>query len=154
MPNHSPHHLTTGGRWPFHRPSSSSLSPQTEYRETLVGAGRSACGKPYDRVVVDEHNAALDDPSYYQGAERPGDFPLVIAQQREREPEFFRIPAMGLHARRIHAKRLNPRFPILLDLIAHGGELLVSARGSVSGIEQEQHPRLPQDLAQPVTSTV
>jgi hypothetical protein len=41
--------------------------------------------------------------------------------------------------RRIHAQRLHSIPRERFDLIAHGGELAVSARGVVAGVEEERH---------------
>jgi len=41
-----------------------------------------------------------------------------------------------------------------LDLVAHGGELAVSARCVVAGIEDQQDSGLPQQVGEPIGRTV
>ena len=85
------------------------------------------------------------NPNYDKSvAYESGVDPVGIGQQRERQAQFGSVGRMALGRRRIDAERPNAVIGVGLDLIAHGGELAVSAGCVIAGIEDQQHPRLPQ----------
>src|SRR6266853_6947289 len=66
------------------------------------------------------------------------DHAVRIGQQRKIESQFPDIAGVGLHACGVHAERLHPRSLELRHLVAHGGELAVSAGCVVARIEDER----------------
>src|SRR5256886_3120492 len=73
-----------------------------------------------------------------------------IGQQRKIESQLPDVASVGLHARGVHAERLHPRALELGHLIAHGGELAVSAGCVVARIENERDVLRLQDVGQRV----
>src|SRR5437660_5369162 len=61
-----------------------------------------------------------------------------IGQQRKIESQLPDVAGVGVHARGVHAERLHPRSFELRHLVAHGGELAVSAGCVVARIEDER----------------
>src|SRR5207249_1480332 len=59
-------------------------------------------------------------------------------EQREIETELLHVARVGFHPGRVDAERLDARCLELGHLVAHGGELAVSAGGVVSRVEDQR----------------
>src|SRR6266540_2061165 len=79
-----------------------------------------------------------------------GDRPLGIGEERKVEPHLLDITAMAVDAGGVHAQRLHLGGSEFGDLIAHGGELAVSAGGIVARIEDQRHRPVLQQVAEHV----
>src|SRR5690242_5124841 len=134
-------------------PRSSTLLGE---RRRDLGRWRSATRRKRDRAVArDAVDGALDAaPVFLERMIRTGDHAIRITDEREAEAELVRILPVSVHTRRIHTEGLRPGLPEQLDLIAHGGELVVSARGVVAGIEKECDWPATQELVERVRCAV
>src|SRR5256885_5401895 len=75
---------------------------------------------------------------------------LRIGQQRKIESQLPDVVGVSLQARGVHAERLHPRSVELRHLVAHGGELAVSAGCVIARIEDERDVFRLQDVGQGV----
>lgn len=123
--------------------------------EDNVGT-RSAC------LAVDDSTVAVDQADRTRDActfrlERvilAADFQARVREQREGKLQLCRVLRMALNRRRVNAERLNVLLSVALNLIAHGGELAVSARCVVAGIKNQKDARSLQQITQPVALAV
>src|SRR3989441_12951017 len=74
----------------------------------------------------------------FQRVVGPGDLAVGIREQREIETELLHVARVSFHAGGVDAERLDARTLEFGYLVAHGGELAVSARGGVAGIEHQR----------------
>src|SRR3989442_8977869 len=102
--------------------------------------GRSTALREGDRAVPlhDVHRALDALPVVFQGVVGPGDHAVGVGEQGKIEVELLDVARVALHAGGVDAERLDARASEPGHLVAHGGELAVSARGVVSGIEQDR----------------
>jgi hypothetical protein len=89
-----------------------------------------------------------------EGTVRAADPEIRIGEQRERKPQPGRVRSMALNRGWIHAKRTNVLLGVRLDLIAHGGELAVSAGCVVARVKNQKNPGLPEQLVKLVRLAV
>src|SRR2546428_9064132 len=102
--------------------------------------GRSTALCEGDRAVPlhDVHRALDALPVVFQGVVGPGDHAVGVGEQREIETELLHVARVGFHPSRVDAERLDARCLELGHLVAHGGELAVSAGGVVTRVEDQR----------------
>src|SRR6267378_3335570 len=121
----------------------------------VVHGGGAALREP-DRSVPADH---VDGPlnSFAVVLQRvvcAGDRTLGIGEERKVEPHLLDIAAMAVDAGGVHAQRLHPGGCELGDLIAHGGELAVSAGSIVARIENQRYRPVLQQVAERIVLAV
>src|SRR2546430_4810746 len=101
---------------------------------------RCAALREGDRpVLAHDVHGALDPLSIVlEGVVRARDRAVRIGQQRKVESQLPNVTGVALHAGGIHAEGLDPGRLELRHLVAHGGELAVSAGRVVPRIEDER----------------
>src|SRR6266496_15130 len=117
-----------------------------------VGHGRGATLRESDgSVPADDVDGPLNSFAIVlQRVVCAGDRPLGIGEERKVEPHLLDIAAMAVDAGGVHAQRLHLGGSEFGDLIAHGGELAVSAGGIVARIEDQRHRPVLQQVAERV----
>src|SRR6266576_1048411 len=118
--------------------------------------GRSATLGKADGAVAPNHvDRALDALAVVlQRVIRARDRALGVREQRKVETELLDVALVALDARGIHTERLHLGALKLGDLIAHGGELAVSAGGVVAGIEHQRDRPVLQEIGERVAAAV
>src|SRR6266550_5762894 len=107
--------------------------------DDVVHRRGAALRKPDRAIAADHVHRALNAlPIVLQRVVRPGDRALRIGQQREIEAKLLDVALVTIHPRGVHSERLQLRCFELGDLIAHGGELAVSAGRVVARIEHQR----------------
>src|SRR5882762_8324044 len=124
-------------------------------RDDLLHA-RGAALREGDRAVpLHDVHRALDAPVVVlQRVVGPSDRAVGVREQGEVEPQLRHVARMGFHTGRVHTERLYAGLLERRYLIAHGGELAVSARGVVSGIEDQRDLFGLEEVGQPVGLTI
>src|SRR5687767_6521564 len=126
-----------------------------EGADDVIGERRAAGGKGNCAIRANAVDSALDTASVgLQGVIGGGERAVGITEEREREAELPRVARMAVGAGRIHAERLHVIPAKRLDLIAHGGELTVSARGVVPRIEERGDVTVREQIAQAIGCAV
>src|SRR6266487_1172953 len=119
--------------------------------DDVVHRRGAALRKPDRAIAADHVHRALNAlPIVLQRVVRPGDRALRIGQQREIEAKLLDVALVTVHPRGVHSERLHLRCFELGDLIAHGGELAVSAGRVVARIEHQRDRTMLQEIAQRV----
>jgi len=77
-----------------------------------------------------------------------------IREQGKVESQPLRVAGVAFRRRRVHAEWLDTFALVQGQVIAHGGQLAVSAGGVVAGIEGEQHPMRRQHVAERVPASI
>src|SRR6266699_499424 len=117
--------------------------------DDVVHRRGAALRKPDRAVAADHVHRALNSlPVVLQRVVRAGDRALGIGQQREIEAILLDVALVTVHPRGVHSERLHLRCFELGDLIAHGGELAVSAGRVVARIEHQRDRTMLQEIAQ------
>src|ERR1051326_5109122 len=143
--------------WPTRpTPVTSATFPRRSTGTDDVVDGRRPSLCEADGAVFADH---VDGPLnalavFLERVVRPGDRAVRIGQQREVEFEFVHVALMALDARRVDAERLHLSCGELFDLVAHGGELAVSAGRVDPGIEHQRDRTLLQQIGQRVRLAV
>src|SRR6267378_1193966 len=91
---------------------------------------------------------------FFERVVRTGDRAVQIGQQRKVELHLLDVPAMAVHTRGVYAEWLHVRGLELFDLIAHGGELAVSAGSIVARIEHQRDRSAFQEIGERVGAAV
>src|SRR5437879_6721261 len=111
-------------------------------RDDVVDGRRAALREPHAPGAIDDVHRSLDAFAVVlQRVVGRGDLAVGVAQQRKVEAEGFRVLQVTLDPGRVDAEGPDVRLLELLDLIAHGGELTVSAGGVVARIENRSEER-------------
>src|SRR5438445_10060077 len=120
-----------------------AVSPSPRHRGDDLGRRRRAPLCELDRPVRadDIHRSLNALPVFLQGVIRLRDRTVGVGEQREVEVHLRHVAGVAPHRRGADAEALNARLPEPLDLIAHGGELAVSAGGIVAGLENQRDVR-------------
>src|SRR6266508_706768 len=136
-------------------PPSSAGTGSHHCGDDVIRRRRAPLREAHSAVAADHVHRSLDAAIVLlEGVVRPGDRPIGIGQQREVEPHFLHIVAVGVHARGVHSEGFDARLLELSHLIAHGGELAVSAGGVVARIEHQRHVRRLEHVGQRVRPAV
>src|SRR6266576_359085 len=116
--------------------------------DDVIHRGSTALREVHRAVAPDDVHGPLDTLAVVlQGVVRRRNRAVGIGEQRKIELEFLDVALVTVHACRVHAQRLHLGCVEFVDLIAHGGELAVSAGGVVARIEDERYrPALEQIL--------
>src|SRR6266566_4593506 len=123
--------------------------------DDVVHRRGAALRKPDRAIAADHIHRALNAlPIVLERIVRPGDRALRIGEQGKVELHLLDVAAMALDTRGVYAERLHPCGLELLDLIAHGGELTVSAGGIVARIEHQRDRAVLQEIAECVGAAV
>src|SRR5438309_839661 len=140
--------------WPTRpTPVTSATLPRKSggMRDDLVhGRGAALCEG--DGAIPLHHvHRALDALAVvFQRAVGAGDRAVGVREQRKIEAKLLDVARVTLHTGGVDAEGLDARFLELGHLVAHGGELTVSARGVVAGIEHQRDLFRLQDIGQAV----
>src|SRR6267378_2421672 len=120
-------------------------------RDDLLHA-RGAALREGDRAVPlhDVHRALDALVVVLQRVVGPGDRAVGVREQGEVEPQLRHVARVGFHTGGVHTERLDAGRLELRHLIAHGGELTVSARGIVARIEHQGDVRGLENVGQTV----
>src|SRR5207247_367128 len=120
-------------------------------RDDLIH-GRSAPPREDDGAVPlhDVHRALDALTVVFQRVVGAGDRAVGVREQGKVETELLHVARVRVHTGGIDAERLDARLLELGHLIAHGGELAVSAGGVVSGIKHQGDLFRLQDVGQAV----
>src|SRR5262245_64604588 len=119
---------------------SATLPPRSAGTDDVVHWWSAALREPHRAVAPDHVYRTLD--SFAVVLERAigaRDGAVGIREQREVEAELLDVTLVAFHPGRVHPQRLDFGGSELGYLVAHGGELAVSARGVVARIEHERH---------------
>src|SRR5216117_1460232 len=126
--------------WPT-RPTpvtSTTLPCRSAGTNDVVHGRGAALREAHGPVAADHVHRPLNPLAVVlEGMVRPRDRALGIREQREVEVKLLDVAAMTLQARGVHAQRLHVGRFEPGDLIAHGGELAVSAGRVVAGIKDQ-----------------
>src|SRR5689334_8040586 len=131
--------------------TSATLPRRSAGTDDVVDRRGAALRKPDCAVAADHVHRALNAFAVIlQRFVRTGDRALRIGQQREIETKLLDIALVAVDARGVHPERLHLCCFELGDLIAHGGELAVSAGRVVARIEHQCHRSKLQQIGQRV----
>src|SRR5437867_5435006 len=112
---------------------------------------RAPLGEPHRAIARDHVYRALDPRAVvFQGVIGTRDRALRIGQQRKVELHLFDVARVALDPRRIDAEGLNASGGECCQLVAHGGELAVSAGSVVARIKDERDVSRLEDICQTV----
>jgi hypothetical protein len=78
----------------------------------------------------------------------------VVREERKRQSQLGGIRSVTLGRRRVYAEGPDFIVPVQLNLVAHGGELTVSARCVVAGRKDQENPGLLQEPSELICLTV
>src|SRR6266550_997165 len=135
--------------------TSTTLPWRSAGTDDVVDRRGAALREVHGTVAPDHVDGALNPPAVVlQRVVGSGDRALRIGQQRKVELHLVDVPAMAFDARGVYAERLHVRGLELVDLIAHGGELAVSAGGIVARIEHQRDRPVLQEIAECVGAAV
>jgi len=120
-----------------------------------IGTGRACLTIEDPTVAIDQADRTRDAGAFrLERAILAADFQARVREQRERKLQLCRVLRMALNRRRVDAEGPHILLSVALNLIAHGGELAVSAGGVVARIKNEENTRSLQQVTQSVALPV
>src|SRR6266550_1762405 len=123
--------------------------------DDVVDRRCAALREAHRAVAADHIDGTLNARAVlFERIVRAGDRALRIGEQGKGELHLLDVAAMALDARGVYAERLHLCRLELLDLIAHGGELAVSAGRIVARIEHQRDRPVLQEIAECVGAAV
>jgi hypothetical protein len=123
--------------------------------EDNVGTGCARLTIEDPTVTIDQADRTRDAGTFrFERAILAADFQARVREQRERKLQLCRVLRMALNRRRVDAEGPYILLSVALNLIAHGGELAVSAGSVVAGIKDEENARSLQQVTQSVALAV
>src|SRR6267378_3424242 len=135
--------------------TSTTLPRRSAGTDDVVHRRCAALREAHGAVAADHVDGALNPLAIlFERVVRSGDRALRIGEQRKVELHLLDVPAMAVDARGVYAERLHVHGLEPVDLIAHGGELAVSAGGIVARIEHQRDRPVLQEIAECVGAAV